>query len=89
MNEDVRQMEETPPNKNHQNDSKAGSWKEKLTFMKFGKDKEKKTTETYDPTTWKGFFQDLLQHIKKSDVTPLARNSLSFSYYLFSHCLSL
>lgn len=74
-------MEETPPNKNHQNDSKAGSWKEKLTFMKFGKDKEKKTTETYDPTTWKGFFQDILQHIKKSDVTALGAQ-LAFFFLL-------
>jgi len=76
-------MEETPKNENKTDgaSSKATSWKEKLTFMKFGKDKKKKTTETYDPTTLKGFFQDLLQHIQRSDVTALGAQ-LEFFFLL-------
>lgn len=78
------QMEETPLEKStNKEDTKqqSRSWKEKLTFMKFGSNKEKKTKETYDPTTWKGFFQDLLQHIKKSDVTSLGAQ-LAFFFLL-------
>lgn len=77
------QMEETPKNQNNNEEpsSRATDWKEKLTFMKFGKNKEKKTTETYDPTTLKGFFQDLLQHIQRSDVTALGAQ-LAFFFLL-------
>jgi len=78
-------MEETPEEKVNKGDSvapsKSYSWKEKLKFMQFGKKKEKKTTESYDPATWKGFFQDLLQHIQKSDVTALGAQ-LAFFFLL-------
>ncbi len=61
--------------------AKKTSWMEKLKFLQFGKSKKKRTPESYDPTNWKGFFQDLLQHIKNSDVTALGAQ-LAFFFLL-------
>lgn len=78
-------MEETPDTKKHQTasteeDTSTSSWMDKAKFMQVTK--KQKDLKDSDPTTFKGFMQDLLRHIQGSDVTALGAQ-LAF-YFLLS-----